>query len=63
MYTQKTHTKMKTRCKITFLRSPGVQTIPKNAEKLNLSDGIDHISTNTKKTYKNENKTYFKAHV
>ena len=38
---------MNYRHKITFLRSPGVETISTNAEKLGLLNGIDDISTTT----------------
>ena len=47
---------MKQHFKTRILRSPGVETIPKNAEKLDQFDGIDHISPNTQKTIKNKAK-------
>ena len=47
---------MKNHHKITFLRSPGVQTSSKNAEKSDLSDAIDDISPNPQKHMKIEEK-------
>ena len=38
--------------KNTFLRSPGLQNITPDAEKSDLSDGIDDISPNPQKTMK-----------
>ncbi len=47
---------MKNYHKTRFLRSPGLETIPKNAEKSDLFDGIDEIPTTTQKTINNEEK-------